>query len=378
MSVDEPEGRMMNEAAQRLMDGSAWGDFCDTLKNAGSVILSDRAPADPLDRAEGFRYLTRLTRAALERFVEHADPRFPVLSRMIHETAKIGADNPDNHYFNTAISGAEEYRISGTRGTVFYLGFGTQAGNYGSTGKMVGTGYLEAADMEIGPDGRIEIAVSSEPKPGNWLPMRPETDMLIVRQTFLDQSTEVPADLRVERVGGDRAPTLVTPEGMEAGLRSASFLVLGCAAMFANWAEGFRERPNELPEFDPDLASSVGGDPNIRYYHGYWELGPDEALVIDAAPPACPYWNFQLNNYWMESLEYRFHHIHVNKHTARYAPDGSVRVVVAHEDPGLPNWLETTGHRRGTMCWRWVRATEYPVPRTRVVKLADLRREARR
>lgn len=362
-----------DEAARRLLEGAAWADFCDALKGAGSVILSERAPEDPLDRAEGFRYLTRLTRAALERFIEYADPRFPVLARMIHETAKIGADNPDNAYYNTAISGACEYRITGTRGTVFYLGFGTQAGNYGSTGRMEPTGYLEAADLEIGPDGRIEIAVSREKRPGAWLPMRPETDMLIVRQTFLDRAHEIPAALRIERVGGDAAPTLLTPEAMEAGLRSASMLVVGCAALFANWAEGFRERPNELPEFDPEIASAVGGDPNIRYYHGYWELGPEEALVVEATPPECPYWNFQLNNYWMESLDYRFHRIHLNNRSARAEPDGSVRVIVAHEDPGLPNWLTTTGHARGTMCWRWVRAKEFPAPRTRVVRLADLR-----
>jgi hypothetical protein len=47
-----------------------------------------------------------------------------------------------------------------------------------------------------------------------------------------------------------------------------------------------------------------------------------------------------------------------------------VRLVVAHEDPGLPNWITTAGHTQGTMCFRWVRADAHPVPSTRVVKLA--------
>jgi len=47
--------------------------------------------------------------------------------------------------------------------------------------------------------------------------------------------------------------------------------------------------------------------------------------------------------------------------------------VVAHEDPGHPNWLNTCGHRQGGMCWRWIRASEHPQPRTRVVKLESLR-----
>ena len=48
-------------------------------------------------------------------------------------------------------------------------------------------------------------------------------------------------------------------------------------------------------------------------------------------------------------------------------------LVVAHEDPGHPNWLNPCGHRQGGMCWRWIRASEHPQPRTRVVKLESLR-----
>ena len=74
----------------------------------------------------------------------------------------------------------------------------------------------------------------------------------------------------------------------------------------------------------------------------------------------------------MESLDYRHHRIHTNKHLASYEDDGSIRLVVAHTDPGHPNWLETTGHTSGTMCFRWVQAEEHPQPRTRLVKLSSL------
>ena len=129
---------------------------------------------------------------------------------------------------------------------------------------------------------------------------------------------------------------------------------------------------NQLPRFDDRTALVAGGDPNIVYYHSYWRLAPDEALVIEATPPECDTWNFQLNNHWMESLDYRYFTISVNKHTAKLEPDGSVRVVVAHADPRVANWIRTCGHARGTMCWRWIRAKEHPQPRTRVVKLAEL------
>jgi acylphosphatase len=62
----------------------------------------------------------------------------------------------------------------------------------------------------------------------------------------------------------------------------------------------------------------------------------------------------------------------VNKHTAKYRPDGSVQVVVAAENKSFDNWIDTVGHEEGTMCWRWVRAKENPEPQTRVVKLSEL------
>ncbi|MCA9696005.1 MAG: hypothetical protein KC431_00685, partial [Myxococcales bacterium] len=129
---------------------------------------------------------------------------------------------------------------------------------------------------------------------------------------------------------------------------------------------------NQLPMFDPERSNKAGGDPNIIYYHSHWALGPGQALLIEATPPVCEHWNFQLNNYWMESLDYRYFPIHVNKHTAKYEEDGSVRIIVAHEDPGFGNWIDTTGHESGTMCFRWVRAKEHPKPRTRVVDAGEL------
>jgi hypothetical protein len=356
----------------RLMSGKSWEEFCDTLKAAGHTILSEGSPEEPIDRAEGFRYLSRLTRAALENFVEYADPDAPVLHRPVHETAKIGADNPDNYYQSASLSGKHEYRITGTRGTIHYLGFATQTGGVASSGDSSQSGYLEGSDLELGPDGSLEIVLSCEPQPGNWLPMQPETSQLIVRQTYLDRSSETPAQLRIERIGGDPRPAPLTPEKLDAGFQAASGLVVACSSLFSGWAQGFQAHTNELPEFDTAISMGAGGDPNICYYHSYWKLAPDEALVIEVTPPECESWNFQLDNHWMESLDYRYFNISLNKHTARTGKDGSVRLVVAHEDPGVDNWIETAGHSQGTMCFRWIRAKEHPQPRTRVVKLSAL------
>jgi hypothetical protein len=357
-------------AEQRIVSGKAWEEYCDTLKAAGASLKFPGTPQDPFNQAEGYRYLSRLVRAGLEGFLEDSDPTVPVLKRVVHETVKMGADNPDNFYQNAGISGAYEYRIRGNRGTVAYLAFATQAGHYGQGGGLPPTGALEASQLQMDPDGNFEIAVSCEKRAGNWLPMKPETGLLIVRQTFLDRTTEKLASLAIERVDGPADPAPVTPAMVDDGLRNASTLVVGASLLFAKWARDFQKHSNQLPQFDPATSNAAGGDPNIAYYHSHWKLAEDEALVIDVMPPKCEYWNFQLNNYWLESLEYRWFRIHTNKHLARANDDGSVRIVVAHTDPGHPNWVQTVGHDQGTMCFRWVRADAHPVPRTRVVPVS--------
>lgn len=364
-------------AAQRIVSGQSWDEFCDTLKAAGAALNFPGAPRDPFNQAEGYRYLTRLARAGLMAFLEHADPRAPVLHRVVHETVKMGADNPDNFYQTACISGEYDYVIRGQRNTVKYLGFGTQIGHYGQGGGLPPSGYLESSAIELEADGSFLVHVSCKPHAKNWLPMQPQTGCLIVRQTFLDRTQEVPADLIIERVDGDAIPTPLTPKQVDDGLKSASTLVAGAALLFAKWARDFQRHSNQLPLFDPAVSTAAGGDPNIRYYHSHWALAPDEALLIEVTPPACEHWNFQLNNYWMESLDYVHFQIHTNKHLAHYEKNGAVKIIVAHQDPGLPNWLSTAGHESGTMCFRWIKLQSpdsAPQPQTRVVNFSHIAR----
>jgi len=348
-----------DQHAERIVSGSAWEEFCDDLKAAGASLLYPGTPRDPFNQAEGVRYLSRLTRAGLEAFVEYSDPAFPVFRRMVHETVKMGADNPDNYYFNARIDGSKyTYRITGKRNTVHYFGLFTQNGNYGTTGGLAPCGQLDHTEIRYEPDGSFEVILSQEKQGRNWLKLEDETGLVMVRQTFLNRFEEVPAELHIENLDGRNAPVPVTPEQIDEGLKTASLFVGGASLLFARWATGFRKHSNTLPLFDPATSNAAGGDPHIIYYHSHWKLGPDQALVIEVKPPECDSWNFQLNNYWMESLDYRYFTICINKASAVYEKDGRVKVIVAHTDPGHPNWINTCGHTEGTMCWRWYRLKE--------------------
>ena len=351
------------DSEQRILDGRAWSDFCDALKRAGDVVLREATPRDAFDRAEGFRYLSRLTRVALESCIEFADPLFPVLRRPAHETVKIGADNPDNYYQSAALSRRARLprprharqralpRLRHLRGRLRLHGaprpdrLSRRAASCSiAAGRPLRDDpVLARAAGQLAAHGARHFVCSSCARPSR----------IAKRERIAELST------RAHRRRGGPQP--ITPAFVDRGLQAAAAYVAGTAALFADWAEGFAKRKNELPRFDPAIAAAAHGDPNILYFHGYWELADDEALVIEVTPPACDYWNFQLNNHWMESLDYRYHTIALNhsqvRSAARTARCGSWWPT---RDPGVPNWIETAGHRRGTMCLRWVGAQRAP------------------
>jgi hypothetical protein len=358
----------------RVESGEAWDEFCDTLKAAKQFILRPEAPDTTLDRAEGFRHLTRLTRIALEQMLEGADPEFPLLFRSITPTQKYGGDSPDNVYHNATIRGDLEYRIRGKIGEAAYFSIGTKANRYFTDGSMASTGEINGKDLILDPDGRFEILLSQTPQPGNWLPMQPDTTTIVVRQMMRDWRNDVPAALTLECLTGPKLPPELSAANLVRGLKAAAGYVNGCAKTFTDFSEKLKhEVPlNTLDGSLQDFFMRAGGDPAIFYLQGYWRLAEDEALVISTDVPDCLFWNFQLDNYWMESLDYRYLNVALNKFNAKYEDDGRLKIVIAARDSGQGNFIDAAGHREGGMIIRWVQAETHPIPQCRVVKLADL------
>jgi hypothetical protein len=364
-----------DDAIQRIMDGSAWDDFCDQLKSLGRLVQRPETPTDPLNRALGYRYLTQLVRAGLESSVDYADPQYPAFFRLADETKKMLNDNPDNYYQNCVVDPRFDYRIRGTRGTTRFFSFGSK-GSSADAGAMVSTGDLDSAQMTFDDGGSFEILMSCEKKPGNWLPMTSDTRFIVVRQTFGDRSKEQVAELSIECLNPDRPNNNLDPTSLEPALQRVIGFVTSTVEMNIDWMERYRKHLNALPEDDQEACQTAGGDPMVHYYQSFWKLAPDEALLVRLTDiPECHTWNLQLSNYWMQSLDYRFFQTWINKFTAKYQPDGSVEIVIAHQDPGpkYPNWLNTLGHDQGGMNGRYVGAESPPKELwARVVKFSDL------
>ncbi|MDH5237864.1 MAG: hypothetical protein OEW85_09655, partial [Acidimicrobiia bacterium] len=168
-------------------------------------------------------------------------------------------------------------------------------------------------------------------------------------------------------------PGPLTAEQLVNGLALSGLFVHGVVDRFVGWVNDyFLDRPNTL-DFLPDADHAGGwGDPNQLFRHGYWTLAPGQALVIDVPAIDAYYWNFQLNNLWEESLDYRYLQVTVNTHTARYEPDGTARIIVADDDPGIGNWIHTGYHRHGTMGLRYNQVVTDRAPVCTVVDASSL------
>src|SRR6476661_4326710 len=150
---------MAGDPNDAVLTGAAWTEFCQALEQAGQQVLRDSSPATPLDRAEGFRYLSRLLRNSLYSTLENSDPDRPRWQGL--DLVKIGADNPDNVYHSAPVKGTNTYLITGKRGTIAYASFGSKANRYAKDGTMASTGELRNDDLYVDGDGNVEILVSA-------------------------------------------------------------------------------------------------------------------------------------------------------------------------------------------------------------------------
>ncbi|MFL3656184.1 MAG: DUF1214 domain-containing protein, partial [Halioglobus sp.] len=121
------------------------------------------------------------------------------------------------------------------------------------------------------------------------------------------------------------------------------------------------------------LGGAISSADNL-YMVGSYQLAQDEALVVRVEPPQSRYWNFTLESRWHETTDYLHRPVSLTLEEVTYEEDGKVEFVVAHKNPGHPNWLDTSGQEFGFMTFRWLgsKGDNIPMPEVNVVKLSDL------
>ncbi|HZO08452.1 MAG TPA: DUF1214 domain-containing protein [Myxococcota bacterium] len=386
---------MSDAAKQRLLSGQAWEDFCEQLKEAGRGI--DRWGEFPseLDRVEWYRFLTRIVRNGLERFVENCEPDRPRL-RDAPWRQSINVQCPDqDHLLSEFVDGSHEYRIRGQRGTVPYFvmaawsakqpadlasrdwaGRGVDGLKEFDTATLQTTSFLMSDDIRFEPDGSFEVILSQrKPASGSWLALRPDSVGVLVRVVYHDRAQETPPTMRIERLDEPR-PRPIEAGELAAGLAKAGQGAVAYAELVrAWWQDNLGQRPNRL-RFSRQTYLSNGGVPDRHFAFGTWQKRPDEALVLHFRPPECEYWIFQLCNLWQENLDnYEDGQGYVTKFSARPEADGSIRIVVAERDPKVGgNWVDSFGHTAGIMGLRLIKTSDPPPVTLHRVPLRELER----
>jgi hypothetical protein len=355
-----------------------WSTFCRELERAGALLDRPETPVDEIDRAEGLRYLTRLLRVGLDLTVEFADPGAPELVPAQAGHFGDGGNNADCVYLHAIVDGRRRYRLRGTRGEAPLMEIGLYAGRIGLDPTSRRVDALREDQIVVDADGCIDVAIEPEPTVPGSLRSDDTADYLFIRQYTHDWGSTRPASLRLEVVddAGAAGPVASHPtlDGIAEGLGRAARFVSEAGAAWAAVVDGTRQGPaNVLVPVPDDMDMTLPS--GHRFAFGHFDLAADEALLVEFDPPEVPYWGIAITNYWFEVLDYGEHGSHLNDHSARREADGRVRVAISARRPAAGNWIDTRGHRVGTVVFRWSR-TDLPLPalRTTVVPVAELDR----
>jgi hypothetical protein len=358
----------MNEHNPTVASGpdpaTAWRALCEQLG-----ALGDEAAA--VDPAVGVRHLARLVALALEEQLEHADTRHPSFVRYEAPWSQWGAPNPDNVYVRTAIDPAATYRVranvAGVRQILVSLVEGDmQLDEYGV--------YSERAlhELDVAPDGTLELFVSPEEHAGNWLRSVPSSRLLMVRQYQYDWEHDPIATFEIERLDtrGEPAPS-PGPLAIAAAIERAARWV---ERSLHYWAPHSLRDGGAPPNTIGAPATPPGGAPHIAYAAGQWSLASDEALLVTTDVPDADYWNWVAHNrHWFDSGDFASRQTSLNQTQVHIDGDGRVRLVVAGVDPGVPNWIDTSGQPAGMLAYRLIGARSKPAPSAQIVPHADVR-----
>lgn len=368
----------------------SWRELLATLQEIDDRYLGpERHVTSADDIADGQRLVLHVLQSAVDLHLE-SDPDRPQLLRLLSPRRKHTGDNPDVVYYHAMINAEHDLVIRGKRAGETYLSFTVYGSRDGVWSESIDAEICDR-EMQFAPDGSYEIHLGRTPKPGNWLCLAPNSFHLVSRHYYAES---VPASAELfprarpvlERV--DRRDPL--PRKDAAAIHAA----LGRMNRYLRnmTLEKMAIGGTRMPEWFSRAANTIGpprlweqesdgggnGTANVAYAAGFFSLEPGRALVIEGRMPTCVYASVVLTNRYLQSLDYRERRVCLNHDSMQRDSEGRFRVVVAGEDPGVPNWLHTEGRSHGVVYWRFMLPEgEIESMTCRVVEVAELREEAR-
>ena len=280
-------------------------------------------------------------------------PKVSCITRLAHPVdgrqipgSRWGIDNPDSVYRVIPISGDERYEIRGR------VGEHRMTENYFTLwdANMGTVAVLNGRTMAVDSDGSYTVTVDSSPADGrvNHVQTTPEAHEFYIRDVLLDWGRDDPNHIAVERLGG--APTTPARTTDEQADATAAMM-----AHFANFTGKLSHGVYKMPANHFDLAWSadkVGAMRNQVYVMGRFDLGPDEAFVVDVNDGGAEYFTVPLGNIWGTTLDIVDRTGSLNKAQSVRNEDGSYTYVISPVDPGVANWIDSDGLTEGILTLR--------------------------
>lgn len=312
---------------------------------------------------EGTHALLHLLQGGLYTYFEE-DPAHPCFRRIVSPTRKFTGDNADAIYFDTAVDPARAYRVRGETAGAVYVSLtiesGAQDGRFGSRT----AGVINDTGFDVAPDGSFEVYFGGPPRDRSWIALPPDAARITTRHYF-EEERAAAADPRVQirleiEVLGEPAPPPPPPHdaGVAAGIERVINFVRSRTLDMG--PPGSREQPafvsttpNQFPPpVKPGDFALAAAD--AAYSMAPFVLAPDDALVITARWPQCRCANVSLWNRHLQTFDFAHRQVSLNRRQTQADADGRFRIVLAHRDPGVANWLDTEGRPFGVVFWRYM------------------------
>lgn len=342
----------------------AFHELLDLLREVDDRWLGPEwALATRDDVAGGFRALMHILQGGLFTYFED-DPDHPRFLQIVSPSRKFTGDNADAIYYDTPVNPARSYRVRGSMAGAVYFSLTVEAG--AQDGQFGGNtaGVLNDDDFDVAKDGSFEITLGGPPQQRNWLAL-PEDAARITTRHYFENETYAAADptiqisLVIETIDAPPPPPVPDDGSVAAGIRRVVNFVRSRTVEMP--PPGEREQPafvslvpNQFPApIKPGDFSLAAAD--AAYSMAPFVLGPDEALVIRGRwPQDCRSANVSLWNRHMQTFDFANRRVSLNRRQTVCEADGSFRMVLAHRDPGVPNWLDSEGRAFGMVFWRYM------------------------
>jgi hypothetical protein len=361
---------------------TALHELIDLLKEVDERWCSEeRNLVTAEDVAGSHRALMHILEAGLVGYFEQ-DARTPQFRRIVTPSRKLTGDNPDAIYFDAPIDARYAYRVRGNMNHAVYFSLSIEMGAEDGHLSKATDGVINDTLIDVDADGNFSVYLGGEPRERNWLALGEHASRVTTRHYF-EQKTPAALDpaceprLTIECLSEPATPAPLRDDEVCAGIRRVCNVV--------------RTRTLEMPQLAGDeMPSFMSIVPNVfpvpvtpgdfglaavdaHYSMAPFVIGPDEALVVTGRWPDCRFANVCLWNRFQQTFDYANRCVSLNRSQTKVGKDGRFRMILAHQDPGLPNWLDTEGNAFGLVFWRFFLVNgSVETPKAEVVKWADL------